>query len=97
MKPICVPCQRFYRPTKNGKAFIEGMPISENGEQVKPGLAEPEKWVPYKLWMGDEWGCPDCGSTIIVGTGHSPISEHYLPDFEQRVKSFGATLQINDC
>ena len=26
MKPICVPCQRFYRPKKNGFMFIEAMP-----------------------------------------------------------------------
>ena len=94
MKPICVPCQRFYRPTKNGKPFIEGMP-NHNGASA--GLAEPEAWRPYKLWIGDEWTCPDCNAVIIVGTGHHPVSEHYLPDFAEQVTSFGATLQINDC
>jgi hypothetical protein len=28
MKPICVPCQRFYSPLKNGFEFIESRPIS---------------------------------------------------------------------
>jgi hypothetical protein len=94
VKPICVPCQRFFRPTKNGKPFIEGMP---DGNDVPPGLAAPDQWRPYKLWMGDEWGCPDCGATIIVGVGHTRIAEHYEPDFQAQVESFGATLQINDC
>lgn len=94
MKPVCVPCQRFFRPTKNGLPFIEGMP---DGNHPTPGLAEPDRWRPYKLWMGDEWACPDCGATIIVGVAHAPISEHYLPDFGSLVTQFGATLQVNDC
>ena len=75
MKPICVKCRRFYRPKKNGTAFIEGMPIY--GASVPAGLAAPELWQPYKLWMGDLWACPDCGSEIIVGTGVKPISERH--------------------
>lgn len=94
MKPICVPCQRFFRPTKNGKSFIEGMP-TENG--ASSGLAAPEKWRPYKLWIGDEWGCPDCGATIVVGVGFNPISEHYLPEFAAEVLRTGADLFIKDC
>jgi hypothetical protein len=94
MKPVCVPCQRFYRPTRNGIPFIEGMPI---GNDVKPGLAEPESWRPYKLWVGDQWGCPDCGATIIVGVAHNPISEHYRPEFREQVERMGARLQVNDC
>ena len=94
MKPICVRCQRFYRPSKNGVAFIEGMP---NGNHIAPGLADPDNWRPYKLWMGDEWTCPDCGSVIIVGVGWEPISEHYKPEFKERVAEFDASLQINDC
>jgi hypothetical protein len=95
MKPICVPCQRFYRPSRNGIAFIEGMP---NGNDAKPGLAEPERWRPYKLWMGDEWRCPDCEAVIIVGVGQQPINEHYKDGFEDDVKSWGGDqLQINDC
>ena len=26
MKPICIPCRRFYRVKQNGYHFIEGMP-----------------------------------------------------------------------
>lgn len=94
LKPVCVLCQRFFRPYKNGFNFIEGMP---NGNDVQPGLAEPEKWEPYKLWQGDQWECPDCHASIIVGVGSRPISEHYLPDFQDQVDRFGASLQINDC
>lgn len=94
LKPVCVPCQRFFRPAKTGFAFIEGMPDGI----AKPGLAEPEKWRPYKLWNGDKWKCPDCGATIIVGTGQVPISEHYQPEFAKRVEQFnGDQLQVNDC
>lgn len=93
MKPICVPCQRFYRPDRNGVCFIEGMPT----DGAKPGLAEPEKWIPYKLWSGDRWKCPDCKAIIIVGTGQQPISEHYKDGFDRLVEQCGAELQINDC
>lgn len=94
LKPICVPCQRFYRPTKNGQYFIEQAP---DGAGAKPGTAEPEKWHPYKLWSGDQWACPDCGSEIIVGVGREPIRVQHEPDFDDYIKSFGATLKINDC
>lgn len=94
MKPVCVPCQRFYRPKTNGLSFIEGMPT---GNGVQPGLRDPENWKPYKLWMGDLWACPDCGAEIVVGAGQRPVAEHYQPDFQQQVTAHGAVLQINDC
>lgn len=93
MKPICVPCQRFMRPKKNGLAFIEGMPT----DNAKPGLAEPEKWKPYKLWRGDLWECPDCGHQAIVGVARDPMAEHYQDHFKDEVARYDATLQINDC
>ena len=95
MKPICVPCQRFFRPKKNGFYFLEGMPESGN---PKAGKAEADKWVPYKLWVGDKWECPDCHATIIVGVGRDRIAEHYQDDFDRKVKSLGADqFQVNDC
>lgn len=95
LKPICVPCQRFYRPKKNGYYFVEGMPIV-NG--AKPGTDEPGCWVPYKLWVGDLWECEGCGSTIIVGTGRSPVLEHYQSDFKETIVATSADrLQVNDC
>jgi hypothetical protein len=37
MRPICVPCQRFFRPIKNGFHFIEGMPV----DGAVPGMRIP--------------------------------------------------------
>lgn len=95
MKPICVPCKRFFKCAKNGFYFIEGMP-TEDG--AAPGNAAPEKWKPYKLWDGDRWECPGCGASIVVGTGRVPVAEHFQPDFEKTAKRLGAAqLQVNDC
>jgi hypothetical protein len=94
LKPICVPCQRFFRPAKSGFYFVEGMPDG----YAKPGLAEPEHWHPYKVWCGDRWECPDCGANIVVGCGREPLAEHYEPDFQQLVQALKADqLQVNDC
>jgi len=88
----------FFRPKKNGISFIEGMPIGSPGEGYpKPGMEEPEKWKPYKLWVGDLWVCKGCGAEIIVGTGLNPISEHYKPEFVGKCALYGPTIQINDC
>lgn len=99
LKPICVKCQRFYRPKENGYMFIEGMPIC-NGAAA--GLAEPENWKPYKLWRGDLWECPGCNNPIIVGTGQAPIDEHYTRTFARNKLAIEvglqkSLLQINDC
>ena len=94
MKPICVPCRRFYRPKKNGISFVESMP-KVNG--ALPGNAAPNQWRPYKLWMADLWECPDCGGEILVGNGNQPISEHYEPDFAEQVRTAQPLVTINDC
>lgn len=94
LKPICVACQRFYRPEKNGVYFLEGMPRM-NGAPA--GTVAPSLWQPYKLWCGDRWQCEGCGHLIIVGIGRAPISEHYKPDFQKYVAALGATYQVNDC
>lgn len=97
MKPVCKPCQRFFRPKKNGFAFVEAMPTS-GPLPAKPGTEEPERWEPYKLWMGDLWECKGCGTEIIVGVGREPISEHYLDDFEKTRASYPtADYIVNDC
>lgn len=96
MKPICFPCRRFFRMRKSGFYFTEGFPVG-NG-RAKPGLAEPEKWKPYKLWAGDVWECEGCGATILSGFGQSPIAQHHEGDFEKALDSFGARqFQVNDC
>lgn len=95
LKPICIPCQRFFRMTKSGFYFIEGMPI---GRDVEPGTAQAEKWKPYKVWSGDRWRCEGCGAEIISGTGHENIAEHYQDDFPAVVNRLNAAqFQVNDC
>ncbi|MES2959855.1 MAG: hypothetical protein V4792_16820 [Pseudomonadota bacterium] len=95
MKPVCVPCRRFFRIVKSGFYFIEGMP---NGNEAKPGWDEPEKWSPYKVWSGDLWRCAGCGAEIVNGVGLAPLSEHYKSGFAQVVTDTGADqLQVNDC
>ena len=71
LKPICAVCNVFYRPHRNGTYFTECM---ENGQRG---------WVPYKVWCGDMWKCPSCGSKIIVGVGKLPLCEHYQEGFEK--------------
>ena len=94
MKPICVKCERFYRPKRNGTSFIEGKP-NHNGAPA--GTVGEGQWAPYKLWMGDLWECPTCKSQIIVGIGLNPISEDYRPDFDKQIESFKAKLLVKDC
>jgi hypothetical protein len=95
-KPVCVACQRFYRPKRNGTPFIESMP-SEHGAAPPPGNDNPEAWAPYKLWHGDLWSCQGCGSEIIVGTGRFPLAEHFERDFAEQVAHWKPTITVNDC
>lgn len=96
MKPICVPCQRFFRMKKSGFYFIEGKPIGST--RPMPGTAEPDKWEPYKIWSGDLWECQGCGARIVSGAGAAPLSEWFRDDFRTVRASTGADqLQVNDC
>ena len=81
---------------KSGFYFLEGMPVGS--ERVEPGTSEPEKWKPYKLWVGDKWECEGCGTTILSGFGQQRIAEHYEPDFAEHVEKLHADqFQVNDC
>lgn len=96
-KPICVKCQRFYRPKRTGTYFTEQMPTGATKDSP-PGTAAPELWRPYKLWCGDLWECQGCGSQLIVGTGFKPIRENYDADFEEERQRLGAhKILVNDC
>ena len=96
MKPICVKCERFYRPKKNGTPFVEMMPKS-GFKRPESGTTDRDAWEPYKLWHGDLWACQGCGHELIVGTGSAPISEHFRPDFTDQIMAWGAKLIVNDC
>jgi hypothetical protein len=95
VKPICVPCHRFFRAKKNGFYFTEGMPV---GREVKPGTEMPERWAPYKVWVGDLYECEGCGAQVIIGVGRERIVEHYEPGFDALRHRLGADdYQVNDC
>lgn len=98
-KPVCVKCECFYRPKKNGYAFIEGKPDNKpshlTAEEIR-GLRHPSAWTPYKLWNGDLWKCPDCGHEIVVGALHQ-VSEHYYPDWDEAVTKFNPQITVKDC
>jgi hypothetical protein len=100
LKPVCVSCQCFYRPHRNGYFFTEMMP---NGPHHGPpedrrGTKAPELWQPYKLWVGDLWQCPECAHELVVGVIAGPIAEHYQPDFNSLVERYGGNqLKVNDC
>jgi hypothetical protein len=96
MKPICVPCQRFFRPKKNGYYFIEGMPTGIRDPE--PGTVDPTHWAPYKVWVGDLWECEGCGAQIVSGVSREPLGEHYQDGFAELVTRVHADqLQVNDC
>lgn len=93
-KPICVKCHTFFRPKKNGFYFLEGMPL----KGALPGLAEPDRWMPYKIWSADLWECQSCGTEIVVGVGAQPLGIQHERDFHDKIRSFGADqFQVNDC
>lgn len=95
MKPVCVPCQRFFRPKKNGYYFIEGMP---NRNDALPGTTDAASWSPYKIWVGDLYQCTGCGAEIVSGFGNQPIGEHYQAGFADLKAQLNADqLQVNDC
>lgn len=98
MKPICVPCSRFFRPKKTGLYFTEGMPKPGVSNSDIVGTRSPGSWQPYKLWAGDLWECPDCGAEVVTGVPPRAIAEHYQPEFADQVRSFDAGgFQVNDC
>lgn len=95
LKPVCVPCRRFFRPKQNGFWLTEGMPNGKYPGHTPPGKDHDELWQPYKLWVGDKWECQGCGAEIVVGVIAGPISEHYMPNFPELNKR--SQLQVNDC
>lgn len=95
MKPICIPCQRFFRCVHTGFYFTEGMPKVSG---AAPGTLAPENWQPYKLWSGDKFKCEGCGAEIVSGFGRDPIRVQHQPDFAEMAEALGAdNYQVNDC
>ena len=96
-KPICVPCERFMRPKKNGVSWLEMAPMSNeaDGDDTRP--VHRKGWRAYKLWMADLWHCPDCHHEVIVGHGRDPIAMQHEEDFSRVLDSYSPTLEIKDC
>ncbi len=92
MKPICVPCQRFFQPERNGVNVLEQIP------EPAPGDGGGVMFSPYKLWMGDLWKCPSCEETIVVGVGVKPLAEHFQEKFPKELEYAKSDLvTVNDC
>lgn len=93
MKPICVRCQLFFKPHKNGVAFEEGMPISGHNARTN----QITNWGPYKLWLGDLWKCRGCGAEIIVGVGQHAVAEHFQTHYEREREILDPLFRVDDC
>jgi len=96
-KPVCLKCACYFHIHKNGVWYIEQMPAG--GKRPAIGNAEPENWVPYKLWHADLWICPCCGHELIAGSGQMPMAEHYQDRFIKEVEALGDQIivLVNDC
>jgi hypothetical protein len=70
IRPVCVACEVFYRPLKNGIFLLE---------QIKTTSGRR----PYKIWSADHWKCPGCGHEIVVGSGSKPVREDHAADFDE--------------
>lgn len=92
MKPICVKCQRFYRPKRNGVRFVENMPTIL---RAAPGTTNPENWTPYKVWQADLWECKGCHHELICGAGACPIAIDHEQNFQQALET--VNFIVNDC
>lgn len=100
LKPVCVPCRRFFRCEKVGYHFTEGMPNGTWpwGGPTQPGSPENDRyWQPYKLWVGDLWRCHGCGAEIIVGVAGSPVAHRHEKEFAEKRRNGFDQLQVNDC
>lgn len=92
-KPVCVKCGLFFKPKKNGVAWEEGKPVGplHNGKPVNG------TWDSYKIWLADLWECRGCDTEIIVGSGFTPVSEHYQPDYAQVKEDLKPMVFVEDC
>ena len=82
---VCAGCGSFFKIKKNGVAV----------EELKPdGTGD---WTAYKIWMGDLYGCERCGTEIIAGFGHGPVSEHFHAHYEEVRAQLNPMVRIDDC
>lgn len=86
---VCVKCQLFFHPKKNGVTVEEGMPLSSR----KGG----DQWVPYKLWHADILECRGCGTEVIAGFASRPIAEHYQEEYKSIKAQLCPVVFVKDC
>lgn len=83
-RPVCVKCRRFYRCKKNETTWEEG------------GLDKDGNRCGYRLWYGDLWECPGCGTEIIVGHARKPFAESHHQNYVERVNAEKGLLRVSD-
>jgi hypothetical protein len=86
---VCVGCMVFLKIKRNGVAVEEGMPTK--------AADGSDTWGPYKLWMGDLYECPKCGTQLLTGFGRGPLAEHYQPTYAKTVAQFNPIGRVDAC
>mgnify|MGYP001566862028 CR=1 FL=1 len=43
--------------------------------------------APFKIWEADQWKCPNCDISVIVGFGKDAIREHYQAGFSELLEA----------
>jgi hypothetical protein len=90
---VCMKCQLFFHPKKNGVMVEEGMPVTT----AYATLEERTEWKPYKLWHADLLECRGCGDQIVAGFARQPYSEHYHPDYNEIKANDPPIVFVKDC
>lgn len=52
---------------------------------------------PDSLWHGDEFRCPQCDTSVVVGFGRTAIAESWQPEFHLAVAAeerYGHPLRV---
>lgn len=93
-KPTCVKCKRFFKPFRNGIRLLEQKPTHP---RALSGTVDEKSWVPYKIWMADQWRCDGCGSEIVVGAGANPLAIEHQDKFQGFLNNAGPFVTVNDC
>ena len=70
-KPICCKCSLEMRTWTTGVRVVEL-------------YGNPEKPSPYKIWNGDSYKCPKCGSRVVVHFGDNP-RQHFDAGFAKQI------------
>lgn len=51
---------------------------------------------PYQLFRADLFECPGCGGQVVTGFGSNPESEHFAPDFAERIERAEQLVKVYD-